>query len=203
MENFDVLPNEYLKRNVKGYYHQLYTGFKNPHNPDFVNVLKNSFDYEDLKTLTNARNTVVQILVDDIAVIAEKNGWSEYLCVCVPRAKTMGKYSDRQLMFREAVKIATTKINGAIDGTDCITRIKNTRTTHIRNRIDNDPDPYRGITNDTCRIDKNTTTGANIILIDDVYTKRIGIDEDCIQALFDSGAKNIIFYAIGYTQRRD
>ena len=31
--------------------------------------------------------------------------------------------------------------------------------------------------------------------------KSINIDEDCIQALLEAGAKKIIFYSIGYTRR--
>ena len=39
--------------------------------------------------------------------------------------------------------------------------------------------------------------GKNILLIDDLYTKSININEDMIQALLDNGAKSVIFYSIG------
>ena len=38
----------------------------------------------------------------------------------------------------------------------------------------------------------------NILLIDDLYTYSINIDEDMIQALYDNGANKVIFYSIGY-----
>jgi predicted amidophosphoribosyltransferase len=61
--------------------------------------------------------------------------------------------------------------------------------------------PYPGITKKTCTINYPGIYNQNIILIDDIYTNGVNIDEDCIQALLDSGAKNVIFYAIAYTRR--
>lgn len=40
----------------------------------------------------------------------------------------------------------------------------------------------------------------DILLIDDIYTKTINIDEDAIQALIESGAKSVTFYAVGRTR---
>lgn len=62
--------------------------------------------------------------------------------------------------------------------------------------------PYPGITRETCYIDKEKIKNKTIILIDDIYTKTVNIDEDCIQALLDAGAKDVIFYAIARTQLR-
>ena len=61
--------------------------------------------------------------------------------------------------------------------------------------------PYPGITEDTCYIDENNVKGKDIILIDDIYTLGANIDEDGLQALLNSGANKIIFYAIAYTWR--
>ncbi|MCF6205161.1 MAG: hypothetical protein L3J59_16105 [Methylococcaceae bacterium] len=61
--------------------------------------------------------------------------------------------------------------------------------------------PYKGITNDTCHISDNVR-GRTIILIDDIYTGGVNIDEDAIQALLDKGARSVYFYAIGKTARR-
>ena len=77
-----------------------------------------------------------------------------------------------------------------------------TRTTH-RDRSGyggNGPIPYCGITNDTCSI--SGVSGHNILLIDDLYTKTVGIDEDAIQALYDNGAAKVLFYAVGKTVSR-
>ena len=65
--------------------------------------------------------------------------------------------------------------------------------------FNNDGDlPYVGITNATCNI-SNDVRGKDILLIDDIYTKTVNIDEDAIQALLSKGANSVAFYAIGNT----
>ena len=55
--------------------------------------------------------------------------------------------------------------------------------------------PYPGITNDTCRL-SGSVSGRNVILVDDIYTKTVNIDEDCCQFLLDNGAKSVTLYTI-------
>lgn len=196
--------NIFLKRNTIGYYHQLYTGFRQPGNPDFLNTLKNTFNSEPHKNLVEARDKVIEILMDDLPEIIAERRMSNCMLVCVPRAKLLKSFSNSQLMFKEAIKIAANNIRGVIDGTDCIKRVVNTRTTHLRNAsgIPNGGDePYPGITVATCEIDKSRIMNQNIILVDDIYTRNVNIDEDCIQALLDNGANKVVFYSIGYTRR--
>ncbi len=204
MQKFIIEKNEFLKYgNIKGYYHQYYTGFKKEGNPDFVNVLKNTFNSESFKKLNDAKEKVIDILKLDIPNIIKENGLSNCMCICVPRAKALNTYSSNQLLFKDAIRIASYSLVNVTDGTSCIIRTKNTKTTHLKNvTFENDGDmPYVGITKNTCHIDTNTIRDKNIILIDDIYTKSVNVDEDCIQALFDNGAKNVIFYSIGYTRR--
>lgn len=204
MHKFTINPNNFLAMKIKGYYHQIYTGYRQPDNPDFLNVLKNTFDKESPRILFDAGKKVIEILKSDIPKIIRENNMPNCMCVCVPRAKALKSYSNLQLMFKKAVSVATNSIYGVIDGTDCIRRVKNTFTTHLRNAttIPNDGDkPYPGITVNTCEIDKNRIMNQNIILIDDIYTINVNIDEDCIQALLNNGARNVIFYSIGYTRR--
>ena len=201
---FIIERNGYLERDTTGYYHQLYTGFRQPGNPDFLNTLKNTFDSEPHRNLVEARDKVIEILIEDIPEILTDSSWSKCTLVGVPRAKSLKSFSNSQLMLREAIRIAANNIHGVIDGTDCIKRVVNTRTTHLRTAtgIPNDGDePYPGITVATCQIDKNRIMNQNIILIDDIYTRNVNIDEDCIQALLDNGANKVIFYSIGYTRR--
>lgn len=204
INEFIIDRNGYLKRSIPGYYHQLYTGFRQPGNPDFLNTLKNTFDSESHRNLVEARDKVIEILIEDIPEILADSSWSNCMLVGVPRAKSLKSFSNSQLMLREAIRIAANNIHGVIDGTDCIKRVVNTRTTHLRTAtgIPNDGDePYPGITVATCLIDKNRIMNQNIILIDDIYTRNVNIDEDCIQALLDNGANKVIFYSIGYTRR--
>jgi len=122
------------------------------------------------------------------------------LTVCiVPRAKAENTYKENQLLFKKVVQYIISELKFK-DGSNYIVRHTNTRTTH-RDRAGYGGDgdrPYPGITKKTCRISKEVN-GKNILLIDDLYTKTINIDEDAIQALLDYGAKSVIFYAVGKT----
>ena len=217
-KEFKICKNQYLSKDITGYYNLYYTGYGNPDNPYFLNTLKNTYNDELDVSLQKARDKVVEILIDDIPAIMTYSSLKSCTCICIPRAKALNTYTDSQLFFRDAVSIASSKLPSVIDGSDIIERHKNTFTTHFsktRNpsrvakvglttkTIDgNDGSiPYPGITNDTCYIDKNRVKGKDIILIDDIYTLGTNIDEDGIQALLYAGANNVIFYAIAYTWR--
>jgi hypoxanthine-guanine phosphoribosyltransferase len=79
-----------------------------------------------------------------------------------------------------------------------------TKTTHLAHSpkaaqyAGNGSMPYIGITKDTCNISDNIR-GKRILLIDDIYTAGVNIDEDAIQTLLHNGAKFINFYAVGKT----
>ena len=125
------------------------------------------------------------------------------LTVCVvPRAKADDSYRANQLLFKSTIKTVVNKLNGFEDGTEFIVRHTNTKTTHLRKPIEeyvNDGDePYPGITDDTCNILSNVQ-GKNILLIDDIYTQTVNIDEDAIQVLLDCGANSVVFYAVAKT----
>ncbi len=81
------------------------------------------------------------------------------------------------------------------------TRVKDTKTTHNWRLENNTGDnPYKGITKDTCRVDLSKIKGQNIILVDDIYTEGVNVIEDCIQNLFDLGAKSVILYVTAKTR---
>lgn len=153
---FDISKNQYLGKEIIGYYHQYYTGYKQPDNPDFINTLKNTFNNDSKMNLIDAREKVVNILLGDIPQIILDTKVPNWVCVCVPRAKALSTYAGTQLMLSEAVQLAANKIQGVSDGTDCIKRLKNTFTTHLGSaakagKITNDgSEPYPGITIDTC-----------------------------------------------------
>ena len=125
------------------------------------------------------------------------------LTVCViPRAKAEISYSSNQLLFKQAVCETISQLDGFFDGTNYIIRHSNTRTTHLdRSGYGGDGDlPYPGITKETCTISGNVR-GKDILLIDDLYTETVNIDEDVIQALLDNGASSVFFYSVGKTLR--
>lgn len=209
MRMFTIYPNAFLSTQVNGYFHQWYVGFGQDHNPDFINVLKNTFGNTPQRALLEARNTTIEILIDDLSELMIVEDMPNCICMCVPRSKALNTYTELQLMFQEAVSCAARNILGATDGTGYMWRINNTYTTHLDratqegrlNILNGGSKPYIGITKDTCIINRNNIQNRDIILVDDIYTKNINIDEDCIQALLDNGAKRVVFYSIGYTRR--
>lgn len=202
MTPFTIERNSYLKQNIQGFYHTHFGGVDLPNNPNFLYKLKNdphhNWTTDHLKT---AMTEFAKILIDDFPKIQSHLEISSLTICVVPRSKADKNYSQNQLLFKATVKHIVTKL-GLIDGTDYIIRHTNTKTTHLKKPMEgfnNDGDlPYVGITNATCNISDNVR-GKDILLIDDIYTKTVNIDEDAIQTLLNKGAKSVAFYAIGNT----
>ena len=130
-ERFTIYRNEYLSKNIIGYFNLYYTGYGEPDNPDFLNTLKNTYNSTSIYDLRKARNEVVEILIDDIPTIMTDNNLKNCTCICIPRSKALNTYTDKQLFFRDAVSIASSEITGVIDGSEIIERHTNTFTTHF------------------------------------------------------------------------
>ncbi len=212
MEHFKITPtkdyneNSYLDGYISAYYHSDYLGGEGRWCEDgtienMICTLKN-----DITPCTNEKIKVASdklhlILLRDLQCFndAIKKGKHEKMVVCVvPRAKV--KYESNQLFFRKTVSNVVKKLPYFIDGTNFILRQVDTKTTHRAKYGYGGYGemPYPGITEDTCEI-SDEVKGKDILLIDDVYTKTINIDEDAIQALLNKGAKSVVFYAVGKT----
>ena len=213
LRSFKIYSNEYLNVETKGYHREDYTNFEKPGNPDFINYLKNTYNNYDISVLEKAKSTVIGILKEDLPQVMKENGLSNCVIVAIPRAKRYETYTWRQLMLIEAISEAAEAISGAEDGTQVIHRHTSTRTTHLRpetprtradgiRELNTGDSPYPGITKNTCTIDASKIKGKDVILIDDIYTRTVNIDEDAIQALLDNGAKRVVFYAIAKTKGR-
>lgn len=209
IKRFTLSSNAHLCRDCVGYYRDLYLGYREPGNPDFLNTLKNTLNNYCPSVLKSARQVVYDRVRRDIPDIMKAEGLEEAVVAVVPRSKAI--MSPGQLGFRDAVQecvriLQANGYSGITDGIGCITRHTDTKTTHIHKFLPGfnncGSDPYVGITNDTCHIDSNAVRGKTVILIDDIYTKTVNVDEDCIQALYDAGAARVVFYAVAYTYRR-
>ncbi len=194
MNKFTIFANEYLKYGIQGFYHTNYMGYKNFNNPDYLNDLKNTFnDFSKMK-LYNAKNKLYNVLKTDLSQ------FDKTLTICVvPRSKAENTYSRNQLLFKRVIQQVINEL-GFNDGSDYIKRHTDTKTTHLAHtQYSGDGNmPYIGITKDTCNI-SNKVKNKNILLVDDIYTNHVNIDEDAIQALLDKGAKSVIFYSVGKT----
>ena len=205
METFTIQANEFLEQPIEAWYHSEYHVGQSQVLGSIENLvctLKNDINVKkpDDQDLLNASDRLYQILLNELQTIQKQVDF-ELTVGVVPRAKV--EYLPHQLLFKETIKRAVSHLN-LRDGTDYIVRTRDTRTTH-RNRAGyggDGPMPYVGITNDTCAI-SGDVEGKNILLIDDVSTPDINIDEDAIQALLDNGAARVLFYAVGKTVRND
>lgn len=197
---FLIPANEYLSRCTNAFYHVPYTRMGNPNNPDYLNFLKNTFNNYPGHKLQAAVQELRDVLQEDLPQIFQSLGFGEITVCVVPRAKMETAYQPNQQLFRATVQAAIAQRHGFTDGTNYIRRHTNTRTTHLRNPIPNytndGPLPYPGITSETCSISSNIVNG-NILLIDDIYTPNVNIDEDAINALLKAGAHTVTFYAVG------
>ena len=169
---------------------------------NIITTLKNQFGNTCRPTLDQACENLKQILSKDLPEILEKTGKKELMVCVVPRSKAENTYSSSQLLFKKTIKDCITNLNGFLDGTECIVRYTDTRTTHMdKSGYGGNGDlPYPGITKNTCRI--SNVMGKEILLIDDLYTEGVNIDEDAIQALLENGAQSVIFYSLGKTMKR-
>jgi len=207
MNEFVIQQNDYLEQNIKAFYHTSYTGMGHSGNPDYINTLKNTFNNFSPYQLQGAAQELKNVLDQDLVNIFNQLKFSSLTVCVIPRAKDVNSYSADQMLFKSTVSTVVNELDGLCNGVNYITRHTDTKTTHLQRPIengqitqyDNSGDmPYAGITSETCNISSNVS-GKDIILIDDIYTNNVNIDEDAIQALLDNGANSVTFYAIGYT----
>lgn len=196
----------FLTRETQAFYHTDFYGAKHPDNPNYLYKMKNDphHDWNDYQ-ISKAARELSDALREDLPRIQQQVRKNPMTVCVVPRAKAENTYRPNQLLFKATVREVVNQLNGFEDGTDYMVRHTNTKTTHIRQPMkgfDNDGRlPYAGITMDTCNI-SDDVDGRDILLIDDIYTLTVNIDEDAIQALLSNGARSVTFYAIGRTVGR-
>jgi predicted amidophosphoribosyltransferase len=199
MREFHIEANQYLFQCVKAFYHIDYVGYKKPDNPDYINIIKNTFGRVSNADLQAAVDEFKKVIYPDFQQIQSSTDTTLTVCV-VPRAKEENSYKPDQKLFRTTVRDVGLHV-GFLDGTSYIIRKIDTKTTHLAKAgIANDGNmPYPGITKQTCILSQDIID-RDILLVDDIYTKTVNIDEDAIQALFDCGARSVIFYAVARTK---
>ena len=212
---FGIRGNEFLKQNTIGYYSINFLSYAQSGHLSFLHILKNNKLDVAENNLIEAKNKAMEHIVTFFVDYDKQYGSeiSEQILVCrIPRSKTFFKES--QLYFQkaisEAIKLANHSLNDKLlDGVDCIERIKDVATTHLVNseyaqialpQLCSGDKPYPGITKDSCDI-SDKVINQTILLIDDIYTLGANVVEDCIQSLYDKGAKKVIFYAVGRTEK--
>lgn len=204
MTPFTIERNRYLTQNIQGFYHTDFGGVDLPNNPNYLYKLKNDphHNWTDFR-IQEAQQQLQRVLIVDFPDVQSQINKNPLTVCVVPRAKADNNYNPNQLLFKATVRNTVNQLgNSFLDGTDYIVRHTNTKTTHLRRPMDgfvNDgSEPYSGISSDTCNFSRDIN-GKDILLIDDIYTKTVNIDEDIIQSLFNRGANTVSFYSIGRT----
>jgi hypothetical protein len=204
MESFTITSNRFLNRDIQAFYHTDFGGVQLPNNPNYLYKFKNDphHNWSDYQ-LQQAQNQLLSVLFADLPELQNQINIRPLTVCVIPRAKADNTYRPNQLLFKATISNAINRLgNNFIDGTNYIVRHTNTKTTHLRKPMDgyvNDgSEPYLGISSDTCNFSDNIN-GRDILLIDDIYTKTVNIDEDMIQALYNRGANSVTFYAVGNT----
>jgi len=206
VNTFEMGKNDFLDCDVDGFFHADFHGVNHPSNPNFLYKLKNDPHHKwTVRDLLSAVNDFRRVILSDFPQILRQVE-PLLLTVCVvPRAKADAVDRPDQLLFKSTVRESARSIPGFQDGVDYIVRHMNTHTTHLRKPVpgfENDGDmPYAGIAIDTCHFAQQIK-GRDILLVDDIYTRTVNIDEDMVQALFKNGAKSVVFYAVGNTLKR-
>lgn len=202
LKEYKIITNKFLAQDTLAFFHLYYRGYQHPLNPNFINDLKNQFDNFPYNQLQNALKELTRYLQSGISNIYYLLGQKELIVISIPRAKSESYYSENQKLFRYGISYTVKYLHDKmklrlVDGTQFIKRHTNTKTTHLASsNVVNDGDmPYVGITRNTCNI-SDDVIGKDVLLIDDIYTRDVNIDEDAIQALYDKGVHSVIFYSI-------
>lgn len=171
---------------------------------NIITTLKNQFKDKSKNVLVQAGKNMITILNTDLPQILKMTGKGEFVVCAIPRSKAENTYIPEQLVFKKAIKVCVKNLDRFTDGTDYIVRHTDTRTTHMDRSGygGNGKLPYPGITKETCTI-SDKVKGKDILLIDDLYTAGVNIDEDVIQALLDKGANSVTFYSLGKTVKKN
>lgn len=217
IKGFTIYSNTYLNIETQAYFTLDYHGGQNEESTSFILHMKNTFADYSPYTLKKAKEKAKKHLTTAIEEISNIERIQDCVMVAVPRAKAFNTYLPTQLYLIDAISEVAIETNYVTDGTRCIQRHTNTKTTHLARDVgrktlqgtiykgENANDgkvPYPGITQETCDIDSQKLVGKTIILVDDIYTKDCNIDEDCIQALYNVGVKKVVFYALARTVKR-
>lgn len=186
---------------VTGYFHDWYYTRKDPRNTMlYLTNLKNDIPpYHTPDVIRQSEAELAQVLRNDLAGIISVYG---AMTVCgVPRSKRESSYPFSQMGLKRTIRAVAHEL-GMEDGMDYIIRNTDTVCTHRARSGHGGAGemPRPGLLKDTCFMSPRIA-GKNILLVDDIYTPGVGIDEDAIQAVLDCGANSVIFYAVGHTAK--
>lgn len=212
-----IRSNDFLSVPTEGFFrHNYYSFYSNrDDHPYHLNTLKNDFNREKESKLSQAyRKLYVELSQDLLCILRElqkriQNCSSieelpqEYyatlrkriVVTAVPRSKPLSYYYQNQTLFYSCLnEVLQNSSFNFENGIKYIERRQLTPASHLNKGLRINP----GTTLETCCISREIQ-GRIVILVDDIYTRTINIDEDAIQALYEYGAELIVLYTVART----
>ena len=204
MRKFTIEANKFLSQNINAYFHCDYMGggrYKQQGTMEYNIFSLKGEVWRSASDIDTAKSTIRDIIKNDITSIVGLHPDKHFTVCVIPRSKVFIDPSKKMLL--DTIRKALSSLSIVDSGVEYIQRVKNTYTTHKSCFAGggDGPEPYSGITIDTCTILEDVR-GKEILLIDDIYTAGVNIDEDAIEALLQKGAKSVTFYSIGRTVSR-
>lgn len=194
MTEFIIKDNDYINCNVRAFYHTYYMPYGIGRSPtQYINVLKNYPDQYPGEELIKAAIELKEVLSKDLPIIKNKIGAPSLTIVLVPRSKPIQDEWFQWLRMTVSEWADAHKEDGYINGCMYIIRQKSSPMTHMK-----ETGIYPGITKDTCTLSPEIG-GKDILLIDDIYTPNVNVDEDALQVVLDNKPRSISFYSIAKT----
>lgn len=191
------------EKSVDGYFHDYYYRRGNPRDTmRYLTDIKNDFNNISIDLYFESRIKLANVLFPDFFILAKNLG---PMTVCgVPRSKREDGYTKAQMGLKQTIRDVVRKCPGLEDGMDFIIRHTDTFCTHLgRSGYGGIGEhPRRGLIKETCNLSPEIK-GRNILLVDDIYTPNVNIDEDAIETMFEMGANSVVFYAVGRTAPRN
>jgi len=189
--------------------HDWYYTMNDPRNTmRFITNLKNDIPpYHAPEVIHRSEIELYNVLREDFSRIIARDrqcGDDGRFVVCgVPRSKREASYPYSQMGLKRTIRRAVTGFENLLDGLDYIVRHTDTKCTHRARSGHGGAGemPRLGLIKDTCHL-SGSIYGQKILLVDDIYTAGVGIDEDAIGALYGAGAREVVFYSVGFTKKR-
>ncbi len=98
MQKYTIVSNEYLNKDTDAYFRCDYLGFEKQNNPDYINILKNTFGKENYAKLQEAKNLVKTNLHRELSHIIRDINDEDIVICTVPRSKCTNSYINNQLL---------------------------------------------------------------------------------------------------------
>ena len=87
MNQYTIVKNEYLSKDIKAFYRCVYQGYGKVGNPDYINYLKNTFNNAPRYKIEAAKNSVKSNLADELFNVLSTISDTEVAICVIPRSE--------------------------------------------------------------------------------------------------------------------